>query len=129
MRPALLGTRADAPLGMTDRTITTMPGTISLIDAPSNLGLAPPAPGKEPGVCRMAQTLRQLGVQERLGALNGGEVILSGKEFEHVLKHSRPDVQRLLKLIRHTGCRPQELVWIVARHCDLRNGWRGAGFE
>jgi arginase len=51
-----------------------MTTTISLVDAPSNLGLAPPAPGKDPGVRRMAQTLRQLGVQERLGALNGGEV-------------------------------------------------------
>jgi arginase len=52
-----------------------MTPTISLIDAPSNLGLAPPALGKEPGVRRMAQTLRQLGVQKRLGALNGGEVM------------------------------------------------------
>jgi arginase len=48
---------------------------ISLIDAPSNLGLAPPAPGKEPGVRRMAATLRELGLPERLGAFDAGEVV------------------------------------------------------
>jgi arginase len=48
---------------------------ISLIDAPSNLGLAPPARGKEPGVRRMAETLRQLGLRERLGADDAGLVV------------------------------------------------------
>jgi arginase len=49
--------------------------TIALIDAPSNLGLAPPASDKEPGVRRMAGTLRQLGLLPRLAALHGGEVV------------------------------------------------------
>ena len=51
---------------------------IALIDAPSNLGLAPPASNKEPGVRRMAGTLRQLGLQPRLAALDGGEVVPPG---------------------------------------------------
>jgi len=49
--------------------------TLALIDAPSNLGLAPPAPGKEPGVRRMAGCLRALGLRERLGAFDAGEVV------------------------------------------------------
>jgi arginase len=48
---------------------------IAVIEAPSNLGLAPPAPGKEPGVRRMARCLRDLRLRERLGAADGGEVL------------------------------------------------------
>jgi arginase len=48
---------------------------IALVDAPSNLGLAPPVPGKEPGVRRMAQSLRDLGLRDRLSAVDGGQVI------------------------------------------------------
>jgi arginase len=47
---------------------------IALVGAPSNLGLAPPAPGKEPGARRMAACLRELGLRERLGAWDAGEV-------------------------------------------------------
>ena len=52
-----------------------MPRDLALIEAPSNLGLAPPAPGKEPGARRMARTLRDLGLRTALGALDAGEVI------------------------------------------------------
>ena len=48
---------------------------LALIEAPSNLGLAPPAPGKEPGVRRMARVLRELGLRSALGALDAGEVV------------------------------------------------------
>ena len=51
-----------------------MARSIGLIDAPSNLGLAPPAPGKEPGARRMASRLRELGLRERLGAVDAGTV-------------------------------------------------------
>ena len=37
-----------------------------VIEAPSNLGLKPPAPGVEPGVALMPRTLRELGLYERL---------------------------------------------------------------
>jgi arginase len=48
---------------------------LALIEAPSNLGLAPPTPGREPGVRNMARVLRELGLRSRLGAVDGGEVV------------------------------------------------------
>jgi arginase len=51
-----------------------MASSIGLIEAPSNLGLAPPASGKEPGARRMAPRLRELGLHERLGAVDAGEL-------------------------------------------------------
>ncbi|GAA4079144.1 arginase family protein [Nonomuraea soli] len=48
---------------MTDRTV---------IDAPSNLGLRPPAPGTVPGCYKLAGALRDQGIVARLGAADGG---------------------------------------------------------
>ena len=48
--------------------------TFTVLDAPSNLGLRPPAPGVEPGVRRLASALRARGIVERLGARDGGAV-------------------------------------------------------
>lgn len=45
---------------------------IVVIDAPSNLGLRPPAPGRVPGVWRTPGVLRGLGLVARLGAVDGG---------------------------------------------------------
>src|SRR5260370_36091053 len=47
---------------------------ISILDAPSNLGLKPPAEGKEPGVKQMAQAIRSRGLLRRLGAVDAGTV-------------------------------------------------------
>jgi arginase family enzyme len=47
---------------------------IVVLDAPSNLGLRPPAPGKEPGVKKLAAALRKTGLVERLGASDAGLV-------------------------------------------------------
>lgn len=44
------------------------------LDAPSNLGLRPPAPGREPGVGRAPEALRAAGLTARLGALEAGKV-------------------------------------------------------
>ena len=49
-------------------------GRLTILGAPSNLGLKPPAPGKEPGVRYMAQVLREQGLLQRLHALDGGTV-------------------------------------------------------
>jgi arginase len=46
----------------------------TVLDAPSNLGLAPPAPGREPGTRRMPCVLRWNGLRARLGARDGGRV-------------------------------------------------------
>ncbi|MFD5934309.1 arginase family protein [Streptomyces sp. NPDC060333] len=49
--------------------------TIVLLDAPSNLGLRPPAPGTVPGVYKLAGALREQGLLARLGAREGGVVV------------------------------------------------------
>jgi arginase len=48
--------------------------SIAVVDAPSNLGLGPSRAGKEPGVRRLAATLRSRGIVSRLDALDGGSV-------------------------------------------------------
>ena len=45
-----------------------------VLDAPSNLGLRPPAPGRIPGVYKLPEALRGQRLLERLGALDGGRV-------------------------------------------------------
>ncbi|MFJ9643365.1 arginase family protein [Streptomyces sp. NPDC004244] len=46
-----------------------------LLDAPSNLGLRPPAPGTVPGVYKLAGALREQRLLARLGAREGGVVV------------------------------------------------------
>ncbi len=48
---------------------------IVVLDAPSNLGLRPPAPGKEPGVRQLPDRLRAHRLLERIGAEDGGRVL------------------------------------------------------
>ncbi|HYU15547.1 MAG TPA: hypothetical protein VEL05_05740 [Candidatus Acidoferrum sp.] len=45
-----------------------------VVDAPSNLGLRPAAPGAIPGVYRMPDALRATGLPGRLGAADGGRL-------------------------------------------------------
>ena len=47
---------------------------IVVLDAPSNLGLRPSAPGKLPGVYQLPQSLRRNRIVERLGARDAGAV-------------------------------------------------------
>ncbi|MFJ3882234.1 arginase family protein [Streptomyces sp. NPDC090077] len=49
--------------------------SLVLLDAPSNLGLRPPAPGAVPGVYKLAGALREQGLLQRLGAREGGVVV------------------------------------------------------
>ncbi|MFE2328005.1 arginase family protein [Streptomyces sp. NPDC059385] len=46
-----------------------------IVDAPSNLGLRPPAPGTVPGCYKLAGALRENGILRRLGAREGGVVV------------------------------------------------------
>ncbi|MEU6995396.1 arginase family protein [Streptomyces sp. NPDC046465] len=48
---------------------------IVVVDAPSNLGLRPPAPGTVPGCHKLAGALRERGILRRLGAIEGGVVV------------------------------------------------------
>ena len=47
---------------------------IAVLDAPSNLGLRPPAPGTVPGCYKLAGALRDQGLVSRLGAMDAGYV-------------------------------------------------------
>ncbi|NBH09091.1 arginase family protein, partial [Amycolatopsis sp. SID8362] len=49
-------------------------GNLVLLDAPSNLGLRPPAEGAVPGCYKTPGVLRDLGILGRLGASDGGVV-------------------------------------------------------
>jgi arginase len=53
-----------------------------VVDAPSNLGLRPPAPGKEPGVRGLAGALRAHGLVARLDARDGGGVQPAAYAFD-----------------------------------------------
>ncbi|MEV0169954.1 arginase family protein [Streptomyces sp. NPDC050803] len=48
---------------------------IVVLDAPSNLGLRPPAPGTVPGCYKLAGALREQRIVQRLRALEGGVVV------------------------------------------------------
>ncbi|MGW0822644.1 arginase family protein [Streptomyces sp. NPDC002845] len=48
---------------------------VVVVDAPSNLGLRPPAPGTVPGCYKLAGALREQRIVRRLGALEGGVVV------------------------------------------------------
>jgi arginase len=48
--------------------------TIVVVDAPSNLGLAPPRPGAEPGCRGLASALRDRSILSRIGAKEGGRI-------------------------------------------------------
>jgi len=48
--------------------------SFTILDAPCNLGLRPPAPGFEPGVRRLPDALRACGLVQRLGAADAGRV-------------------------------------------------------
>ncbi|MGV9315819.1 arginase family protein [Streptomyces sp. NPDC003691] len=52
-----------------------------LIDAPSNLGLRPPAPGTVPGCHKLAGALRDRGILDRIGAREGGVVVPPRYDF------------------------------------------------
>lgn len=48
---------------------------LAVLDAPSNLGLKPPSPGREPGVRNMPGVLRAHGIVQRLRAEDAGAVV------------------------------------------------------
>jgi arginase len=50
------------------------PRNAVVVDAPSNLGLRPPAPHTIPGCWRLPQALRRAGIVARLHAADGGQV-------------------------------------------------------
>jgi hypothetical protein len=57
---------------------------IVVLDAPSNLGLRPPAPGTVPGCHKLAGALREQRIVQRLHALEGGVVVPPDRVERHV---------------------------------------------
>lgn len=79
--PAVLGAALSSllpacaqPPAATPAAFKSDPAAIVVIDAPSNLGLRPPAPGVEPGVRKLPEALRATGLLQRLRAHDGGRV-------------------------------------------------------
>jgi arginase len=61
------------------RALTQIPAAVGgkplvVVEAPSNLGLMPPAPGREPGVRRLPEALALAGLPARLPSLWGGRI-------------------------------------------------------
>lgn len=56
---------------------------VTILDAPSNLGLRPPRPGHEPGVWRLAAVLREHGMVSQLQAQDAGAVPRLPYSFEN----------------------------------------------
>jgi arginase len=62
-----------------------------MLEAPSNLGLMPPAPGREPSVSRLPEALAAAGLAARLTALWGGRVSpppYSGRSLESGIRNA-----------------------------------------
>jgi arginase len=60
---------ADSGLDVTDASGAPAGGLIEIVTAPSNLGLRPPAPGREPGTWRAPHVLLSHGLGRRLNAV------------------------------------------------------------
>ncbi|MCZ0981660.1 hypothetical protein O1L60_29575 [Streptomyces diastatochromogenes] len=59
-----------------------MAAAVELITAPWNLGLRPPAPGREPGTWRAPRALLSAGLEERLRADRVTELDRPPYEFD-----------------------------------------------
>lgn len=80
---------------------------IVVIDAPSNLGLRPPAPGVSPGVNKLAGALRDQGLLPRLTAHDGGVVTppryVAGWEPGAGVRNEAAIARYSLRLADHVG--------------------------
>jgi arginase len=70
--------------------------TFTVLDAPCNLGLRPPAPGYEPGVRRLADALRACGLVKRLDADDAGRVDAPAYVSVEVNRAALPGYTRVL---------------------------------
>jgi arginase len=84
-----------------------------LVDAPSNLGLRPPATGTVPGCYKLAGALRDRGLARRIGATEGGVVVpprydrgewQRGDGVFHASEISRYSRRLADRLERHVRC-------------------------
>ena len=77
---------------------------ITLVSAPSNLGLRPPEPGGVPGSAKAPEALREAGLFERfalLGARDGG-VVLPGRYVDDDATRAAGQVRNQAALVDHS---------------------------
>lgn len=86
---------------------------ISIVDAPTNLGLRPPAPGVVPGCAKAPAALREAGLLDRLAAADAGALVAPRYDLggwqpgdgvfhaEQIVAYSRRIADRVAALIGH----------------------------
>lgn len=89
--------------------------TAVVLDAPSNLGLRPPAPGTVPGCHKPAGALRDRGIVRRLGARDTGVVNAAALAAYPVKPADRVE--------RHV--RAGEFPVVLGGDCSIRRPGRG----
>jgi arginase len=87
---------------------------ISIVDAPTNLGLRPPAPGVVPGCAKAPAALREAGLLGRLAAADAGGLVAPRYDLggwqpgdgilhaEQIVSYSRRLADRVAGLLGHT---------------------------
>ena len=86
---------------------------ITMLSAPSNLGLRPPEPGSVPGAAKAPEALREAGLFARfaeLGATDSG-VILAGRYVDDDARDRRDT---------HATSAPPSIIRGVWRHASAR---------
>jgi arginase len=89
---------------------------ITIVSAPSNLGLRPPEPGSVPGASKAPEALREAGLFSRLaasGATEGG-VILPGRYVDDDLTRATGHVRNEVQLIEHTRRLARRIASVIA---------------
>jgi arginase len=100
---------------------------IALLDAPSNLGLRPPAEDAVPGVYKLAGALRDQGILERLAARDAGVVVppryrsswdgKSVRNLEAIAAYSRKLAERVELILRN-----DEFALVLGGDCSILLG-------
>ena len=89
---------------------------ITLLSAPSNLGLRPPEPGSVPGTSKAPEALREAGLFRRLiagGAFDGG-VVLPGRYVDDDITRAAGHVRNEAQLIDHARRLARRIAGVIA---------------
>ncbi len=77
-----LSARASTGASVTSK-VQTVKQTIAIVEAPSNLGLRPPSPGRQPGVRRLAQALVADGLPKAIDAVR--EIRVDPPQYSNII--------------------------------------------
>jgi arginase len=87
-----------------------VPRPIAVLDAPSNLGLSPPRAGAEPGAWKLARSLRDRGLVQRLRAEDAGALAKPPYSPEPHPENRFRNGAELVRFSRALAARTRELV-------------------